>query len=75
MTKDWVPLPSPSSAPEEATDTAEGIKPRLMMRSAVSPSEMVSGLSVNIAISGPAKTKQIAVPAAMMTAHSPRVTL
>ena len=45
-----------------------------MMRSAVSPSEMVSGLSVNIAISGPAKTKQIAVPAAMMTAHSPRVT-
>lgn len=33
---------------------------------------MVSGLSVNIAISGPAKTKQIAVPAAMMTAAQPQ---
>ena len=48
---DGTPLPSPSSEPEAVTDTDDTINPALIMRRAVSPAAMTSGLSVNIPIS------------------------
>ena len=47
IASDCTPLPNPSNAPEEVTDTADGIKPMLISRSAVLPTSTVSGLSVN----------------------------
>ena len=47
MTSEAAPLPRPSSAPEEVVDTADTTKPRQMMRRAVWPMAMVSGLEVN----------------------------
>ena len=37
ISKEGVPFPSPSNAPEEVTETAETINPAPMMRKAVSP--------------------------------------
>src|SRR5699024_396882 len=73
MTSELPPLPSPSSAPDAATDTDETRNPRLMIRSAAAPAATVSGFWVNSAISGPAKAQHSAVPAAMMPAQSARV--
>ena len=50
-TSEAVPLPSPSSAPQEVTETEDTRKPAQMIRRAVFPAEMVSGLVVNIPIS------------------------
>ena len=47
MTSEAAPLPRPSSAPEEVVDTADTTKPRQMMRRAVWPMAMVSGLEEN----------------------------
>lgn len=37
ISKEGVPFPSPSNAPEDVTETAETINPAPMMRKAVSP--------------------------------------
>ena len=66
ITSEGVPLPSPSSAPEAVTETAETKKPALMMRSAVSPARMVSGVCVNRPISCPGITRQTTVPSSMI---------
>ena len=73
MTSDSVPLPRPSNAPEEVVETAETTKPRQMIRRAVWPMAMVSGLEVNSCISGRDANRQIRVPAAMMAALIMRV--
>lgn len=52
IASDWVPLPRPSRAPLAVTDSAEGIKPMLMIFSADDPSLTVSGLEINIASMG-----------------------
>ena len=43
---DGMPMPSPSSAPDEVTDTAEITKPIQIRRSAVLPMAIVSAFSV-----------------------------
>lgn len=68
-------LPRPSSAPEEVVDTAETMNPRQMIRRAVWPMAMVSGLEVNRPISGPAMVRQSRVPMAMIPALRPSVRL
>ena len=73
MTSDCAPLPSPSSAPEAATDTVETRNPAQRIRSAWPPSTTVSGLSVKRAISGSAPARQSRVPSSMMAAHMTRV--
>lgn len=66
ITRDWVPLPSPSNAPEAVTEIADGINPILIIRNAVVPSLIVSGFSVNIPINDPDNAKQMIVPASMI---------
>ena len=73
MTSEAAPLPRPSSAPEEVVDTADTTKPRQMMRRAVWPMAMVSGLEENRPMRGAEAAIQMTVPAAMMTALMPRV--
>ena len=68
MMSEGVPMPSPSSAPEEVTDTAETMKPALMMRSAVAPASMVAGSSANSPISHFGAARNSAVPTTMMQA-------
>ena len=68
MTRDCVPFPSPSKAPEAVTDTEEMIKPALMMRSAVPPAAIVSAFSVNSSIRPRDATRHKIVPSAIMTA-------
>ena len=53
ITREGTPLPSPSSAPDDVTETADTTKPALMMRSALSPACMVSWLWVKSPINGP----------------------
>ena len=43
IVSDGPPIPSPSSAPEAMTETAETINPRLMIRRASLPAATVSG--------------------------------
>ena len=69
ITREGVPLPTPSSAPQEATDTADTRKPPLMMRSAWAPTCIVSGVWVNSPISWLGRSRQITVPASMMPPH------
>lgn len=59
IASDWVPLPRPSRAPLTVTDSAEGIKPMLMIFSADAPSLTVSGLVVNIASFAPLRRSYI----------------
>ena len=73
MTSEAAPLPRPSSAPEEVVDTADTTKPRQMMRRAVWPMAMVSGLEENRPMRGAETAIQMTVPAAMMMALMPRV--
>lgn len=75
ITSDSTPLPSPSNAPEEVVETAETRKPMQMIRRAVWPMAIVSGLVEKREISGSAANRQIRVPAAMMHALSTRVRL
>lgn len=51
INKEGAPLPNPSSAPEQVTDTADMTNPRLMICSAVIPISIVSRLLVNNPIS------------------------
>ena len=51
MSRDGVPFPNPSSAPDEVTDTADTTNPAHIMRSAVPPAFIVDTFSVNIPIS------------------------
>ena len=74
MTSDCVPLPRPSSAPAEMTDTDYTIKPMLIRRSAVSPAAMVASDEVNSPISVPGTSRQMSVPAAMITPLIARAT-
>ena len=74
MTSDCVPLPRPSSAPAEMTDTDDTIKPMLMRRSAVSPAAMVASDEVNSPISVSGTSRQMSVPAAMITPLIARAT-
>ena len=65
---DGVPLPRPSSAPEDVTDTADTIKPRLMMRSASCPCRIVSASVVNSPMSAPGIAQHKIVPTSMIAA-------
>lgn len=73
ITREAMPCPSASNAPELVTDTADRIKPRLMICSAAIPMVMVSGFSVNSPISSPGISQHSAVPAAMIPAVSSNV--
>ena len=64
--RDCVPFPSPSSAPEDVTETDETIKPALMMRRAFCPDKTVSGLLVNRLISCFDAVRHRTVPKTMM---------
>ena len=75
MTSEGTPLPRPSSAPEEVVETAETTKPRQMMRRAVVPMAMVSGLELNRPMREPEMVRQRTVPTAMMAALRPSVRL
>ena len=75
MMSDSVPLPRPSSAPEPVTVREDTIKPAQIMRSAVWPAAIVSGLELNTFISGPANTRHSTVPPAMMVPVMARVRL
>ena len=73
-TSEALPRPSPSSAPQDVTDTEETRKPAQMIRRAVLPAEIVSGLVVNIPISCPGTVRQMIVPTSMITLLMPSVT-
>ena len=62
-----MPLPRPSSAPEEVTEKEDTRKPAQMMRSAVAPICMVSALEVKRDMSCAGMDRHSSVPKAMMT--------
>ena len=66
-------MPRPSSAPDEVVDTADTTKPMQMMRRALAPAAMVSGLEVNSPMSCPEASRQMTVPSAMMAMLMNRV--
>ena len=53
ISNEGMPFPSPSSAPEDVTETAETIKPAPMIRRAVFPIWIVASVWVNSPISWP----------------------
>ena len=73
MTSDGIPLPRPSSAPDEVVDTADTMKPRQMIRSAFAPMAIVSGFELNRPIRESEMVRQSTVPTAMMAALRPSV--
>lgn len=75
MMSDGKPLLSPSSAPDEVTDTADTTNPALIIRSAFLPISMVSLLFVNIAISLSGIVRQITVPMSIIPAVIMRTVL
>ena len=66
MSRDGVPFPNPSSAPDAVTDTADTTNPAHMMRSAVPPAFIVDTFSVNIPISLSGISRHTTVPASMI---------
>ena len=58
-----------------STEIVETMKPAQIMRSAVWPAAIVSGLELNTFISGPANTRHSTVPPAMMVPVMARVRL
>ena len=66
-TREAVPFPRPSSAPQAVTDTEETRKPAQMIRSAVFPAWIVDGFVVNIPMSCPGTVRQMMVPISMIT--------
>ena len=72
---DGTPLLSPSSAPDDVTETAETTKPPLMIRSAVAPQAIVSAFVVNKPMSLSGITRQITVPTSIITALSESTTV
>ena len=68
MTRDGVPFPIPSRAPEEVKETAETINPRLIRCRAVTPMEMVVSFAVKRPNSCAGISQQRAVPTAMIAA-------
>ena len=64
---DGMPMPSPSSAPDQVTDTAEITKPIQIRRSAVLPMAIVSAFSVKSPMSLAGKSAHMIVPAANIT--------
>lgn len=75
INKDGIPIPSPSSVPEETTDTEETMNPALMIRRAVLPIRMVASLEVNRCISQSGKIRHSPVPPIIMAIISNRVVL
>ena len=53
ITREGLPIPKPSRAPLEMTDTEETINPTLIMRKAMLPAAIVSGLVENNPINWP----------------------
>ena len=70
--RDGSPSPSPSSAPEAVTETADTIKPRLIKCRAVIPSWRVSGLEVNSPNSLSGMNQERMVPRAIIIAERAR---
>ena len=70
ITRDGLPIPNPSSAPQEMTETEETTKPALMMRRALLPMAMVSVLEENRPINSLGISQQSAVPTDMMQMDS-----
>ena len=73
MQRDGTPFPSPSKAPEQVTDTADIMKPRLIIRSAVTPFASVSDWLVNNPISHAGTAQESTIPTAMTPAVRARV--
>ena len=72
MAREGPPVPRPSSAPQEITDTEETMNPRLMISRAVRPAAMVSALVENSSISCEGIAQQRTVPRAMMQTERAR---
>ena len=68
ISKDGVPIPSPSKAPADVTETADTINPALMIRSALVPASIVWGFVVNKPINCPGIARHVAVPKSMIDA-------
>ena len=66
ISNEGMPFPSPSSAPEDVTETAETIKPAPMIRRAVFPVWIVASVWVNSPISWPGISRHITVPSTIM---------
>lgn len=71
--REGVPFPSPSRAPQQVTETADTMKPRLMMCRAVTPIQTVSVLAVNNPIRLSGISQESIVPMTMTPAVSARV--
>ena len=70
MTRDAIPCPNASKAPEQVTETADMINPRLMICRAVIPIVIVSVFSVKSPISSPGINQHSAVPMTIIPAVS-----
>ena len=66
MSKDWVPLPKPSSEPEQVMEIADMMNPRLIICRAVVPEWIVPALSVNIPINCSGMSQDNMVPSSMI---------
>lgn len=74
MAKEGPPMPSPSRAPQEMTDTAETRKPRLMIYRARAPAATVAGEREKSPASSPGTAQHTTVPAAMIAPAIARAT-
>ena len=75
ISREGPPRPRPSRAPQEITETAETMKPPLMIRRAVAPISTVSALSAKRPISCPGTAQHSTVPKAIIPAASARAVL
>ena len=66
ISKEGVPFPSPSNAPEDVTETAETINPAPMMRKARRQRQMCIRDRVNSPINCPGISRHITVPNTIM---------
>lgn len=72
ITRDGIPIPKPSKAPQEVTETDETINPVLIIRSAVVPAWIVSIFEVNRLISCVGIRRHKMVPNTIMIVISDR---
>ena len=68
MASDGIPCDKPSKVPEAVTETADTIKPKLMMRRAVAPISKVCALVVNSPIRFCGKSRHSTIPTAIIDA-------
>lgn len=74
ITKEGVPIPNPSSAPQEMIEMEETINPMLIILRAVLPAAIVSAFVENSPINRSGINQHRMVPTVMMQAESASVT-